>query len=154
MAMGACVRQVRFRAGEHSPTRALDHDDPIQVTMDPDLSDPEQRQVTNTLVGCACRPLVSGFNISLPSVHDDDSGRGLEAARLDGASETRAFVSIVLPDVEPILAVFGVLTFISGWNSFLCVDHATYQKHTPCRSGSRSQQAAGLNPPLQMPAPR
>ena len=43
----------------------------------------------------------------------------LEAARIDGASELRIFVQIVLPMCGPALATLGILTFLGSWNNFL-----------------------------------
>ncbi|MBM7789823.1 carbohydrate ABC transporter permease [Tenggerimyces flavus] len=43
----------------------------------------------------------------------------IEAARVDGASEWRIFLSIALPLARPTLAVLTILGFISVWNSFL-----------------------------------
>jgi multiple sugar transport system permease protein len=43
----------------------------------------------------------------------------LEAARIDGASETRIFTRIVLPLCGPALATLGILTFLGSWNNFL-----------------------------------
>jgi multiple sugar transport system permease protein len=42
-----------------------------------------------------------------------------EAARLDGCSEWRVYVSIVLPLIRPILATLGVFVFLWHWNDFL-----------------------------------
>lgn len=42
----------------------------------------------------------------------------LEAARIDGASELRIFVQIVLPMCGPALATLGILTFLGSWNNF------------------------------------
>ncbi len=42
----------------------------------------------------------------------------LEAARVDGASTTRTFLSIVLPTARPGMAVLGMLTFMAAWNDF------------------------------------
>lgn len=42
----------------------------------------------------------------------------LEAARVDGASQWRAFRSIVLPLSKPLVAVLVLLTFMSEWNAF------------------------------------
>lgn len=42
----------------------------------------------------------------------------LEAARVDGASTTRAFFSIVLPIARPGMAVLGMLSFMAAWNDF------------------------------------
>ncbi len=43
----------------------------------------------------------------------------LEATRIDGASEPRVFVSIVLPMLKPAIATMGILTFMGSWNDFL-----------------------------------
>lgn len=43
----------------------------------------------------------------------------IEAARVDGASTVRIFVSIVFPALRPAAAVLGLLTFMERWNDFL-----------------------------------
>lgn len=43
----------------------------------------------------------------------------LEAAEIDGSSEGRTFVTIVLPLVQPALITLTVFTFTSSWNNFL-----------------------------------
>lgn len=43
----------------------------------------------------------------------------IEAARIDGASEARIFVSIVLPLTGPVLGSMAVLNFVASWNNFL-----------------------------------
>ncbi len=42
----------------------------------------------------------------------------LAAARVDGASTTRTFISIVVPIARPGMAVLGMLTFMATWNDF------------------------------------
>lgn len=42
----------------------------------------------------------------------------LEAARIDGAGETRTFVNIVLPMVKPGIGALSIFTFISAWNDY------------------------------------
>ncbi|TYC20994.1 carbohydrate ABC transporter permease [Micromonospora sp. MP36] len=42
-----------------------------------------------------------------------------EAARLDGCSELRVYVSIVLPLIKPVLATLGVFVFLWHWNDFM-----------------------------------
>ena len=56
--------------------------------------------------------LVRQYAISIP-----DSL--LDSARLDGASELRIFISIVLPLLRPVLAALGIFTFLSAWNDFM-----------------------------------
>jgi multiple sugar transport system permease protein len=43
----------------------------------------------------------------------------MEAARLDGASEYRIFVSIMLPLVKPAIATLTVFAFVYHWNEFI-----------------------------------
>jgi multiple sugar transport system permease protein len=43
----------------------------------------------------------------------------LDAARIDGASEPRIFITIVLPLVRPALAALAVFTFMSSWDSYI-----------------------------------
>ncbi|MFE7130176.1 carbohydrate ABC transporter permease [Streptomyces sp. NPDC057638] len=42
-----------------------------------------------------------------------------EAARIDGASEWRIYVTVVVPLIRPILATLGVFVFLWHWNDFL-----------------------------------
>lgn len=42
----------------------------------------------------------------------------LDAARVDGATSLRTFVSIVLPIARPGMAVLAMLTFMTAWNDF------------------------------------
>lgn len=42
-----------------------------------------------------------------------------EAARIDGASEIRIFRSIYVPLARPMIAAFGIITFLIDWNNFL-----------------------------------
>jgi multiple sugar transport system permease protein len=43
----------------------------------------------------------------------------LDAARVDGASELRIFLNIVLPLSKPVLATITIFTFLWAWNDFL-----------------------------------
>jgi len=93
---------------------------PGQVTMIPVYLILNQMGLTNTMAGVVLPGLVGAFSIFLfrqfMSTIPDEL---LEAARLDGASEFRVFMQLVLPISKPIMAVQGILTFIAGWNSFL-----------------------------------
>ena len=42
----------------------------------------------------------------------------IEAARIDGSGEFRAFNSIVLPMMNPAIAVQAIFTFVSSWNNY------------------------------------
>ncbi|WP_025617853.1 carbohydrate ABC transporter permease [Salinispora cortesiana] len=126
---------------------------PLQVTMIPTYLLLNEAGLTNTLVGIALPALVSAFSVFLfrqfmLTIPDEL----LEAARLDGAGETRVFASIVLPLSRPILAVQAVLTFIAGWNSFLwpLIVANDEEKYTLAVGLSLLNQQLSVNPPLQM----
>ncbi len=126
---------------------------PIQVTMIPTYLMLNSVRLTNTLVGIALPTLVSAYNIFLfrqfmTTIPDEL----VEAARLDGGGELRILISIVLPMSKPILAVGGVLTFISGWNSFIWpLIIANDQRNYTLSVGiSLLNKQLVLNPPLQM----
>jgi multiple sugar transport system permease protein len=93
---------------------------PGQVTMIPVYLILNQMGLTNTMAGVVLPGLIGAFSIFLfrqfMSTIPDEL---LEAARLDGASEFRVFMQLILPISKPIMAVQGILTFIGGWNSFL-----------------------------------
>ncbi len=55
--------------------------------------------------------MVRQFMVSIPD-------ELLEAARLDGASEWRIFLRIVLPLSRPVIAVLVIFTFMWRWNDF------------------------------------
>jgi multiple sugar transport system permease protein len=56
--------------------------------------------------------LVRQFALGLPN-------ELLDAARVDGASELRIYLSLVLPLLRPILVTLGVFTFLAAWNDFM-----------------------------------
>ncbi|MDR2929374.1 MAG: carbohydrate ABC transporter permease [Propionibacteriaceae bacterium] len=128
---------------------------PVQVTMIPTYLILNGLNLTNTLVGIALPTLVSGFGIFLfRQFMSTIPTAMLEAARLDGASEFRIAWQIVLPMSKPILAVQAVLTFISGWNSFLWpLIIASEQKYYTLSVGlSLLNKQLATNPSLKMAA--
>lgn len=128
---------------------------PVQVTMIPTYLILNGLKLTNTLVGIAIPTLVSGFNIFLfRQFMSTLPAEIFEAAKLDGAGEWRTFWQIVIPMSKPILAVQAVLTFITGWNSFLwpliiANDQSLY---TLSVGLSLLNKQISINPSLQMAA--
>ena len=55
--------------------------------------------------------LMKQFTQTLP-------GELLEAAKIDGCSETRTFINIVLPLVKPGIGALAIFTFMSSWNDY------------------------------------
>lgn len=93
---------------------------PSQVTMIPVYLILNSLGLTNTMTGIVLPGLVGAFAIFLfRQFMSTIPTELLEATRLDGASEYRIFLQIILPISKPILAVQAILTFIAGWNSFL-----------------------------------
>jgi len=128
---------------------------PVQVTMIPTFLILNAMKLTNTLAGIALPTLVSGFNIFLfRQFMSTIPTEMIEAARLDGASEMRIFLSIIVPLALPIFAVQAVLTFIASWNSFLWpLIIANDQKLYTLSVGlSLLNQQLAVNPSLQMAA--
>ncbi len=128
---------------------------PVQVTMIPTYLILTGMKLTNTLVGIALPTLVSGFSIFLfRQFMTTIPTEMLEAARLDGAGEFRTFWQIVLPMSRPILAVQVVLTFISGWNSFLwpLIIASDQKLYTLSVGLALLNQQLAVNPSLQMAA--
>ena len=83
---------------------------PGQVTMIPVYLILNFMHLTNTMTGIVLPGLVGAFSIFLfrqfmITIPDEL----LEAARMDGASELRIFVQLILPISKPILAVQGIL---------------------------------------------
>ena len=126
---------------------------PVQVTMIPTYLIVNGLNLTNTLVGIALPTLVSGFSIFLfRQFMTTIPTEMLEAARLDGAGELRTFWQIVLPMSKPILAVQVVLTFITGWNSFLwpLILSSDQKLYTLSVGLNLLNQQLAVNPSLQM----
>ena len=55
--------------------------------------------------------LMKQFSESIP-------GEILEAARIDGASEAKTFITVVLPMVKPGIGALAIFTFINAWNDY------------------------------------
>lgn len=93
---------------------------PGMVTFVPQFVLVANMGLTNTYAGLVL-PYLAGalgaflmrqFMLSIPD-------ELIESARVDGASELRIFLSIVLPLSRSMLAALGILTFLASWNNFL-----------------------------------
>jgi len=63
--------------------------------------------------------IANAFNIFiLKSFFDKLPDDFIEAARVDGYSETRIFFKIIIPISKPIIVVLSILNFVNIWNSF------------------------------------
>lgn len=104
---------------------------PGQATMVPTYVIINRLGLTDSLAGIALPGLVSAFNIFLARQFMSTlPGDVLDSARVDGAGETRIFISIVLPMAKPLIGVLAITTFLASWNSFLWpLVVATSQQH-------------------------
>ena len=93
---------------------------PMQVTMVPGYLILAKLGLLNKLLALIIPAAIDAFGIFLfrqfcKSIPDDL----IDAARVDGASEFRIYWSVVLPQLGPALATFGMLTFMFNWNAYL-----------------------------------
>jgi len=93
---------------------------PAQVAMIPLFLMLKSLGLVNSFAGVLVPSIATVFGIFLVrqyalSIPDEM----LEAARIDGASETRIFRVIVLPTLKPILATLATFSFLSSWSDFL-----------------------------------
>ncbi|HXG01748.1 MAG TPA: carbohydrate ABC transporter permease, partial [Bacteroidota bacterium] len=93
---------------------------PSQVTMLPLFLMLNKMGLINTYMGVIIPGMASIFGIFLirqfaMSIPDSL----IEAARIDGASDLRIYLSLILPLCKPILITLAIFTFMGTWNDFL-----------------------------------
>jgi multiple sugar transport system permease protein len=93
---------------------------PAQVAMIPLFLIMKWLHLVNTYGGVIVPAMASVFGIFLVrqyarSIPDEL----LEAARIDGAGESRIFATIVLPLLKPIVVTLAIFTFLASWNDFM-----------------------------------
>lgn len=93
---------------------------PMQVTSAGFVSFMAKLGLTNTywplIVPAIAAPSVVYFMRSY--MQSSFSMAIVEAARIDGCSEFRTFVSIAIPMMKPAIAVQAIFAFIASWNNF------------------------------------
>ncbi|MEU6647597.1 carbohydrate ABC transporter permease [Saccharomonospora sp. NPDC046836] len=93
---------------------------PIQVTLIPTFVVAVNLGLVNSIWGVILPGAAEATGVFIArqfmlAVPDDL----LEAARLDGASEIRIFLRVVLPVSGPLIGVLAILSVMSRWNEFL-----------------------------------
>ncbi len=93
---------------------------PGQVAMLPLFLMLKPLGLVNSYAGVLVPMLASVFGIFLVR----QFARGLpdellEAARIDGASELRIFLTIVVPVLTPVIATLAIFAFLGSWNDFM-----------------------------------
>ncbi len=93
---------------------------PMQVTSAGFVSFMAKLGLTNTywplIIPAVAAPSVVYFMRSY--MQSSFSMAIVEAARIDGCSEFRTFVSIAVPMMKPAIAVQAIFAFIASWNNF------------------------------------
>jgi multiple sugar transport system permease protein len=93
---------------------------PSQVAVLPLFLLIKQMHLVNTYGGVLVPAMASIFGIYLMRQYAQSIPDSLlDAARVDGASELRIYVSVVLPLCRPILVTLAIFTFLGTWNDFL-----------------------------------
>ena len=93
---------------------------PLEVLMIPIFQTIKFLGLYNTLAGIIIPPaatptgvfLVRQYFLSVPN-------ELMEAARIDGASETRIFTNVMLPLAKPIISVLAIFNFMWRWNDYM-----------------------------------
>jgi len=93
---------------------------PSQVTMIPGYLILAKLNLINKLWGLIVPAAIDAFGIFMfrqfsHCIPDEL----IDAARVDGANEFKIYYKIVLPQLGPALATFGMLTFMFNWNAYL-----------------------------------
>lgn len=93
---------------------------PTQITMIPSYLILSKLGLINSLWGLIIFSAVDAFGIfMIRQFCETLPNELLDAGRIDGASEWQIFTRIVLPQLKPALATFGILHFMGSWNAYL-----------------------------------
>jgi multiple sugar transport system permease protein len=93
---------------------------PHQMTMIPGYLILAKLGLLNKLIALIIPAAIDAFGIFLfKQFSTSIPNELLDAARTDGAGEFRIYFQIVLPQLGPALATFGMLTFMFNWNAYL-----------------------------------
>jgi len=93
---------------------------PLEVTLVPTFLVIHKFGWINSYAGLVGPLFIEAFGVflmrqSIISIPSDY----LEAARIDGASEIRIFLQVILPQCTPALAVLAIFSFRDSWDQFL-----------------------------------
>lgn len=92
---------------------------PKQVILIPLLKEMSALKLWNTLWAVIFPTVGWPFGVFLMKQFSESiPGEILEAARVDGSSEWRTFVTIVTPMVKPGIGALAIFTFINSWNDY------------------------------------
>ena len=93
---------------------------PMQVLLVPLFAQMRSLGLVDSYLGVLLPSMASAFGVFLLRQAVSTVPRELdEAATIDGAGHPRIFARIVMPNIRPALATFGIFAFMSSWNAFL-----------------------------------
>ena len=94
---------------------------PFETYMIPLFLTMKSFGLINTYVGIASPYLIMSFGIFLMRQHIAHAipDELLDAARVDGASELRIFLRVVVPLSASAIGALGILAFIQAWSAFI-----------------------------------
>lgn len=93
---------------------------PQQVTFIPLFLVLIRIDLINTFTGLIAPSIFNAFAIFILRQHMKTINNAfIDAAIIDGASQLKIFVHIILPLSKPILATVGVIAFMESWNDYL-----------------------------------
>ena len=92
---------------------------PKQVILIPLLKEMAFLRLHNTLWAVILPTVGWPFGVFLMKQFSEGiPNEMLEAAKIDGAGETKTFLEIILPMVKPGIGALAIFTFISAWNDY------------------------------------
>jgi len=93
---------------------------PLQAIMIPIFLLLKKLGLLNSLWGIIIPPAATPTGVFLARQYIQTIPNSyIEAARMDGASELRIFLNIIVPLAQPIIATIAIFSFMWRWNDFL-----------------------------------
>jgi multiple sugar transport system permease protein len=93
---------------------------PFEVIMIPEFLVVSGLGLLNSLSGVIAPSLVSAFGIFMcRQFCESVPGDLMDAGRIDGASELRIFLTIVVPEITPAMSALTIFNFMASWNNYV-----------------------------------
>ena len=93
---------------------------PLEVLMIPIFQMVKRLGMYNNYLGMIIPPAATPMGVFLVRQYFYSVPNELnEAARIDGASETRTFLHLMLPIARPVMSVLAIFSFMWRWNDYL-----------------------------------
>jgi multiple sugar transport system permease protein len=104
---------------------------PPSVLIAPTYELLHELRLLDTMWGLVLPSFAPAFGVFLfrQSVVQSVPKELLDAARLDGCSEFRVFVLVVLPLLRPMIGAFMLITFLAMWNNFITPQIVLQSEH-------------------------